>query len=118
MKSFLLRVPIIAVLIIILNACKKETIVNEQDYSNPTITTEQATILENNNFQLNAKVVRLNDVEVVEHGFIIQQKISNTQYDSEHKIILNEKANLGSYSATYKPQILPNMEIHIGIIIS
>lgn len=107
MKLFTLRVSIIYLLIVILNSCKTETIVIEQDYSDPNIRTESATILSNNNLQLNASVIKLNAIEVIEHGFVFQKKINDNKYESEHKITIKEAINTGTYSEIYKPAVTP-----------
>jgi len=107
MKLFTLRAFIIYLLVIIFNACKTETIIIEQDYSNPNIRTDAATILDKNSFQLNATIIKLNDVEVIEHGFAFQKKINDQQYGSEQKITIKGTVNLGTYSENYKPAIAP-----------
>lgn len=86
-----------------LASCKTETIEIDVDYSAPSIKTGNSIKQGDNTFILNATISKLNDIDVIEHGFIIQKRINVDEAGKEEKIIINEKAIVGDFSINFKP---------------
>jgi hypothetical protein len=85
-------------------SCKTEVVEIDVNYSAPTIKTENAIKVGESAVILNATISKLNDIEVIEHGFIINKRINNTQFSRDEKVVLNAKATQGQVSAEYKFQ--------------
>ncbi|NGM71718.1 MULTISPECIES: IPT/TIG domain-containing protein [Sphingobacterium] len=102
MRQYLNFCVLFCLSIVVLLSCKKETVVIERNYAAPLVMTQNASIAGDDTFILKGEIKKLNDIEVIEHGFVFQKKLSNNAYEREQTIILTDKVDIGSFSKTYK----------------
>jgi len=83
-------------------SCKTEIVEIDVNYTAPTIITENAVRVGENDLILNATISKLNDIDIIEHGFILNKRLNLTKFGNDEKIVINSEASVGKVSAEYK----------------
>ncbi|WP_196934428.1 hypothetical protein [Sphingobacterium hungaricum] len=87
-------------------SCEKkesEETIEEIDLSPVELSINAGTFLDGNRIQLSGQVTKLNDLEVLDHGFLIQKYTAKNILGSETQISLGKLSSTGDISNIYLP---------------